>query len=746
MPRGRRRKFKLHFNIRTDTLRSVLAVLFVLVAVVCLVSFFAPDYTINAKILKILHSLFGSAAILTPFLLGMMGFVFVDKMQSRFKELRILSGLALFAIGLSGFFHVFVSEKDAYKIARLGEGGGIVGYKVLSILSDNISVYGAVAVLVGAMIISFFMVFNISLDQIIKFIVEHKPDIDLKNFKLSFPNIGKSVKGENEGDLEISTGFPGVQEEAQETQKTSEEAGEITPSFEVIPSMAEPQRMGSIIHGRTAQSLYSESPEIPRLPSDRIWQSPPLDLLADPPSEVRDTSDVEKRTKVIKETLRSFGIEVEVVDTKVGSSVTQYSLQPKSVTKISKIASLHEDLALALASPTGSVRIEAPIPGKSLIGIEVPNISRSLVYVRSLLTSEAMKGMKSKLGIVLGKDVGGKTYVYDIARMPHILIAGTTGSGKSIFIHNIMLSILYRSNPQEVKFILVDPKRVELNHYQGMPHLLTPVVTDMDTAPSVFKWAVAEMEKRYRLFEQAKVSNIDSYNERSGIQAMPYIMIVVDELAEIMVRDPTGVEKSIIRLAQLARATGIHLILAVQRPSTNVVTGLIKANIPCRVAFNVASQIDSRVIIDQPGAEKLLGKGDMLFIPPDANKPTRLQGAFVTYKEVDDVVGFLKGQGIEPEYKDEVLTMTTDRIQKNGSSDWGKDVDEKFDEAVEIVRSLDRASASLLQRKLSIGYARAARIIDEMEEKGIIGPAAYGSRARDVTYGGGRKGNPTDEF
>ena len=338
----------------------------------------------------------------------------------------------------------------------------------------------------------------------------------------------------------------------------------------------------------------------------------------------------------------------------------------------------------------------------------------------------------------LGKDVGGKTYVDNIAKMPHMLIAGATGSGKSIFIHNIIFSCLFKANPQEVKFILVDPKRVELTHYAGIPHLLTPVVTDMDKAPSVFKWAVDEMERRYKLFEQAKVRNIDAYNEKSGIQVMPYIVIIVDELAEIMVRDPAGVEKSIIRLAQLARATGIHLVLAVQRPSTNIITGLIKANIPCRVAFNVASQVDSRVIIDQPGAEKLLGKGDMLFVPPDVAKPIRLQGALISDKEIADLVTFLKSQGVEPEYKEEVLEVPADgKSGGSGSSTWGDDVDDKFDEAVEIIQSLGKASASLLQRKLAIGYARAARIIDDMEEKGIIGPAQGGSRAREVLMNAG---------
>lgn len=712
MPRGRKRKFRLHFNLRTDVARSVVALVFVLLAIIGVISFFLPQYTFNAQVIKILNTYFGFTAILVPIVLGMIGFIFIDKLQSKFKELRILGGMMLLTLSLTGL------------LSSIGGSnlGGKVGGKISTILSNGVSIYGAVAILVIFILISVFVIFNTSLDQLVKIIAKLKPNIDLSNIK------NKQAVEE----MEVSSGFkeePELSLQEKEMVSTKEEE---VPTFEIIPSMAEPQQGLGITHNKNAEPLFSEKPDIPKLPSDRIWQSPPLDLLVEPPSEIRDTSDSEKRAKIIKETLKNFGIEVEVVDVKVGPSVTQYSLQPKSVTKISKIASLHENLALALASPTGSVRIEAPIPGKSLIGIEVPNTNRSLVYFKSLLTSDPMKGMKSKLGITLGKDVAGKTYVYDIARMPHMLIAGTTGSGKSIFIHNIMLSILYKNNPQECQFILVDPKRVELKYYQGIPHLITPVVADMDRAPSVFRWAVGEMERRYHLFEQAKVSNIDTYNERTGIQTMPYILIVVDELAEIMVRDPMGVEKSIIRLAQLARATGIHLILAVQRPSSDIVTGLIKANITCRIAFSVPSQIDSRVIIDQPGAEKLLGKGDMLFIPPDVSKPTRLQGAFVSYPEIEAVVKFIKSQGVEPDYKEDVLAMESDRMSKGGSSDWGEGMDSKFDDAVEIVQSLGKASASLLQRKLSIGYARAARIIDTMEEKGIIGRSVNGSKARDV--------------
>jgi len=699
------------------------------------IAILAPNYPVNEKIYSWLRRILGSVAITLPFILGLTGFLFIDKMQPRFKEIRILLSLVVFTLSLAGVFHLFINEQDPYKIARNGGGGGIIGYHLSSFLKDSTGAVGAGAIFIFLILISVFVGLNISLDQIIKFVVEHKPNIDWSKFKL----IRKRGDSTDKEDIEITSGFnehsTGGSSESEVKEKDIINDNN-APIFEIVPPFSEPQQSSAVKHTRTADPLYQEQHELPKLPSDKIWQYPSPDLLLDPPSEVKDTSDSERRSKTIVDTLHSFGIDVFIENIRVGSSVTQYSLKPKTVTKISKISSLQEDLALALASPTGSVRIEAPIPGQSLIGIEVPNASRSTVFFRSLLTSDAMKGIKSKLGIVLGKDVAGKTYVYDISNMPHMLIAGATGSGKSIFIHNIMLSILYRSTPSEVKFILVDPKRVELNRYEGIPHLYTNVVTDMDKAPSVFKWAVAEMEKRYRYFEQARVSNIDKYNEKSGIQAMPYIVIVVDELGEIMMKDPAGVEKSIIRIAQLARATGIHLILAVQRPSINVVTGLIKANIPCRVAFNVTSQIDSRVIIDQPGAEKLLGKGDMLFVPPEANKPIRLQGAFVRYEEVDAVTDFLKKQGIDPDYNQEILNMTSDKIGKRGSSNWGDDVDELFDEAVEIVQSMGKASASLLQRKMKIGFARAARIIDEMEGKGIIGPSVSGSKARDVTLDG----------
>jgi len=512
--------------------------------------------------------------------------------------------------------------------------------------------------------------------------------------------------------------------------------------FEIVPSMSEPQQEGNggSTSGGSGDLVTSLAPNA--LPySNKVWEMPPLDLLGDAPDVVPDSGDIQIKAKIIKDTLSSFGIDVDVANVQQGPSVTQYALSAKVGTKISKISTLQHDLALALASPTGSVRIEAPIPGKSLIGIEVPNTSRVLVHFKSLLTADSMKNLKSKLGIVLGKDVAGGTRVHDIDKMPHLLVAGATGSGKSVFIHSVIFSLLFRASPQEVKFILIDPKRVELVHYQGIPHLYAPVVTDIDKAPSVFRWAVIEMERRYKLFESAKVRNIDGYNEKSGFQALPYIIIIVDELAEIMLADPKGVESSVVRVAQMARATGLHLILATQRPSTNVISGLIKANIPSRIAFGVTSQIDSRVIIDQPGAEKLLGQGDMLFVPPDVQKPIRLQGPFISDKEISNLVNWLKNTGVKPDYRNEIFEVAP-RVYGNGGAIGGSGSDsgdDKFNEAVELVTSLGKASASLLQRRLSIGYARAARIIDEMEEKGIIGPQ-QGSKPREILSVGGTAG------
>jgi len=715
--RGRKKKFRLNFNVRQETLRSIAALALILLGVLSFISFFAPNYPVNAIIQRFLRGLFGVPSFLLPVLLVLFGITFVDSIKLKVREFRLVLGLFALLLTLCGLFHVFIPLDKAYKIAYNGGGGGLIGYKIVSILRKTVSIYGGVPFLFLALIMSLVLIFDISINEVIDFTEKFFPRLKLGFLRNKFLR----SKGGLGGEMEIA-----VKTEAEEGQ---EDGGERIkePVFEVVPTMSEPQ--GQKGAGIDVSSLARQKMTNP-LGMDKIWKTPPLELLSDPIGEGADAGDVKVRAKIIKDKLKSFGIDVEVVDIQKGPSVTQYALETGSDVRIAKISNLQNDLALALASPNGTVRIEAPIPGRSQVGVEVPNNVRAIVNFKSLITSAPMKALKSKLGIVLGKDVSGLVQTCDLAKMPHLLVAGTTGSGKSVLLHNILFSILFRASPQEVKFILVDPKRVELVHYQGIPHLLTPVVTDMERAPSVFRWAVAEMQKRYKYFEQAKVQNIDTYNERSGILALPYIVIIVDELADIMIQDPAGVEKSIIRLAQLARATGIHLVLSLQRPTTDVITGMIKANIPARIAFNVATNMDSRVIIDQPGAEKLLGKGDMLFIPPDMPKPMRLQGAFVSMTEIKNLVEFLKGQGVEPEYKEEVLQVPL--MGASGSAGRSsRGTDSYFDEAAEIIIRSRKASASLLQRKLSIGYARAARIIDELEHAGIIGPAD-GSKPRDV--------------
>lgn len=462
--------------------------------------------------------------------------------------------------------------------------------------------------------------------------------------------------------------------------------------------------------------------------ADSLWNYPPIDLFSDANSGKADRGNIKVNADTIERTLSSFGIDASVVEVNQGPSVTQYAIEVTLGTKLSKITALDRDLARALESPTGAIRIEAPIPGRSLVGIELPNKSPEFVPLRRMLASDPMRASGSKLSVAMGLDVAGKPVIADIGKMPHVLIAGQTGSGKSVCINTFLTTLLFRASPSEVKLILVDPKRVELTGYNGIPHLLAPVIVEPDKVLSALRWLVGEMDRRYKLFAQAGVRNIASYNEMSGFQAMPFIVVFIDELADIMLFAPVEVEDCITRLAQMSRAVGIHMVLATQRPSVDVLTGLIKANVPHRIAFAVSSQVDSRVILDSYGAEKLLGKGDMLHLSPDQARPKRIQGAFVSDKDVNKLVDYLKSQGVDAQYAEEVTTT-----HKPGSVNVAgvEDADDMFAKAVEIVCQFDRASASLLQRKLSIGYSRAARIIDQLQEAGVIGQAE-GSKPREV--------------
>ncbi|MDD7362984.1 MAG: DNA translocase FtsK 4TM domain-containing protein [Peptoniphilus sp.] len=462
--------------------------------------------------------------------------------------------------------------------------------------------------------------------------------------------------------------------------------------------------------------------------SEAIYERPPIDLLNRTASNRSEgDGDVKKNANIIEEVMENFNVDCHVRAINRGPSITSYELEPSPGVKISKIVSLHDNLSLSLASP--DIRIEAPIPGKRAIGIEVPNKIKDNVGLREIIESREFKNLNSNVPLSLGKDVSGRTVVSSIDKMPHLLIAGATGSGKSVCINSILIGILYKSPPEEVRLILIDPKVVELGIYNKIPHLLIPVVTDAKKAAFALAWAVEEMEKRYKAFAESGVRDITGYNEKmklEGAQKMPKIVIVVDELSDLMMVAAKEVEDYITRLAQMARAAGIHLILATQRPSVDVITGTIKANIPSRIAFSVSSSIDSRTILDMSGAERLLGKGDMLFYPSSYPKPKRIQGAFVSDQEVEKVLAFVKKHIEETDYDKDAMNTMEKKVKKAVS-----DEDPLLYEAIDIILTQEQASISFLQRKLKVGYARAARIVDQIEEMGIIGPHE-GSKPRKL--------------
>jgi len=678
MARGRRRKpFKLKFKQETVYTFSSVA-LFSLAGLIILS--FSRRGKFLTKLWLFLTSYFGWGILFFPFLLILAGLM-LTRLKWRITRPNVLLGGIILLISL-------ISLTKA----------GLIGLGIWQNLVVFLTRPGAALVLLGFFFVGLVITFETSLEEIFLFLE--------KIF-----NLIKSTK-ERVGK---------IQKPVITTKK---------------PPLVEEKRVVSapVIYSKSSDSSNKEKPE--ELPvqettsaKGQLWEYPPLNLLDDVVSGKVDRGDINENAEKIEKTLESFGIHAKVVEINPGPAVTQYALRIKLGTKLSKITTLATDLALVLAAPTGQIRIEAPIPGRSLVGVEVPNYSMEIVTLKQMLSYEKMKKAKSKLTIALGLNVAGEPVIADVCKMPHVLIAGATGSGKSVCIHSLINAILFRASPWEVKFILVDPKRVELTQYEGIPHLLTPVIVEPKKVLSALKWAISEMDRRYKLFAEVGVRNLEAYNELSGFTALPYILIIIDELADIILFSPADIEDAICRIAQMARATGIHLVVSTQRPSVDVLTGLIKANIPCRIAFNVSSQVDSRVIIDMPGAEKLLGRGDMLFIPPDQAKPTRIQGTFVSDGEIRRVIEFLKKQGLLPQYKEEVIKTTTEI--KIGEGEEIEEKDELFDEAIRVIRQYDRASVSLLQRRLKIGYTRAARIIDQMEKAGIVGPLK-GAKPREI--------------
>jgi len=676
------------------------ATVLVLAAFLLLLGGFGTGGPLPVDLFHGAYWLFGWAAYLTPIVLAAWGiykFAAEDRRLS-IGQLSGMSGLLLFAAAWSHTAFASKAASGGWQGGHGGHVGRIIGNAVLGLV-DKIP--ASLIFLVFTLLAAFFA-FGID------------PKVLAKLAELF-----KRPEGEAENDL------------AALKAKAAEQPG--FKLNEGVPvehhGVPEPARLSTLKN--TAQKLAgNENHDALTTASDPNWQFPSIDLL-NQKQDKADAGDVNANAQAIHDTFENFNIEVEMEGANIGPRVTQYTLKPPTGVKLTKITALENNLALDLAAH--SIRMEAPIPGKRAVGIEVPNVKAATVRVSSILLSPEWQKHSGPLEIAIGKDISGSAVVADLDKMPHVLVAGQTGSGKSVMINTILTSLLYKNSPADLKLILVDPKQVELKPYDEIPHLLTPVITEPEKCISALKWAVAEMERRYRALSEAGKRDIAGYNTLKKEEGMPYIVIVIDELADLMMMAARDVEALIVRIAQKARAVGIHLVLATQRPSVDVITGLIKANVPARIAFKTTSQVDSRTIIDQVGAEKLLGGGDMLLTTADAPKPRRIQGALIAEDETAKVTDFIRMQR-PPQYDDEVVSQPVQLNGKGGIvADYGgQDADDDmFKDAVHVVIENRKASTSLLQRRLRIGYGRAARLIEQMEEQGIIG-AADGSRPREV--------------
>ncbi len=672
-----KRAFRL--KLKPQTVASIGQIFFFALAGLIVISFSRSGLAL-VRVNDFMMEIFGWATIFLPFIFLSFAFL-VSKIKTSLSQPNVVVGSMLVFLSLAG----------------IGKSGNL-GLVFWDGVSTLVTPVGAVIIFLSIALTGLVILFNTSFDQVFKLLRGIFSTANVYVFGQKSAGGGRILPHK---DFKIS-GNSSITSVAEKSKDTHEK-----------PKVALEEKLISNVKGEEA-----------------IWKYPPLDLLSNEQIGKVDRGDINGNADTIEKTLESFGITANIVEVNLGPAVTQYAIQVALGTKLSKITALERDLALALSAPTGTIRIEAPIPGRNLVGIELPNKSPEFVPLKRILESDQMSLTKSKLAVTLGLDVSGKPVIADIGKMPHILIAGQTGSGKSVCINTFLASILFRASPSEVKFIMVDPKRVELTGYSDIPHLLSPVIVDTDKVLSALRWLTREMDRRYELFAKAGARNIDSYNEMSGFQALPFIVLLIDELADVMLLSPVEVEDAITRIAQMSRAVGIHMVLATQRPSVNVITGLIKANIPTRVAFAVSSQIDSRVIMDTQGAEKLLGKGDMLYLPPDQAKPSRIQGAFVNDTEIKNLVSFVKNQGVPVQYTEEVTTMT--KSGKPAVAGVIGDTDDLFSEAIKVVCQYERASASLLQRRLSIGYARAARVIDQLQDAGVIAPSDGSSKPREV--------------
>jgi S-DNA-T family DNA segregation ATPase FtsK/SpoIIIE len=683
--------------------------------------------------------LVGYSAYLVPFLIFIQA---VAKLSERLSQ-RIffkIVGIAVLFLSSSALLSLIFSLRSGLRFAT----GGVVGLYVSDFLLSIFGQVGAYIILILLSLLSIALASDILVFQLLALLWRLVKFFAKKIVGLFFVKIGAGeLTSRSLSRRAVEPGGLKIKPEKLEKE---------------IPLAARPQVKISPLdtffqdEARTSQPLITKvatkKPEpqiaarvaVQKRQDTGDYKLPALDLLASPPPiqerEIKD--DLENNSRVLEGTLRDFGIEARVMEVERGPAITRYEIEPAPGVKVSRIVELSDDIALVMKAP--SVRIVAPIPGKARVGVEVPNTVRSVVYLRDILESSEFQQARSKITLALGKDIAGDSVIADLDEMPHLLIAGTTGSGKTVCVNSLIMSILFNATPEEVKFLMVDPKMVELAIFNNLPHLLCPVVTEAKKVSGALAWVVSEMEERYRILARVGVRNIEIFNEKiekneikfapeelngRPLAKMPYIVVIIDELADLMVAAPQEVETAITRLAQLSRAVGIHMILATQRPSVDVITGVIKANFPARISFKVASKVDSRTVLDMNGADKLLGQGDFLFLKPGLAKPIRAQGSLVSDKEIEKVVEFIKAQR-SPAYDEEIM-----EAQERRGAFKGVARDELLDEAIKLVLQTKQASVSMLQRKLGLGYTRAARLIDMMEEEGVVGPYR-GSKAREI--------------
>lgn len=675
---------------------------------------------VGAYLSGALFFVLGLSAFLVPFLILIWSLGKFINREAEKIYIKAFGTIILFSASSATLSLIFI-KNPALRLER----GGIVGLYFSQLLAKYFGLTGAYVIVIALFILSLLLAteflilpFAVSLFKFIQgAIFKLKEKTKLPKTLIKKPRFEQKL--------------PTVKKEPEDSpilkyKKEEKEEKAPGPKFGFIPRKI-------VVSKNPAEVKKEKTAPPPGEIGD--YKLPALDLLDSPPpiEERKIKESLELSANILEDTLRDFGIEVKVADVEQGPVITRYELEPAPGVKVNKITALSDDIALAMKAH--SVRIVAPIPGKSRVGVEVPNSYSTIVYLKEILESGEFQNSKSKLTLALGKDVSGQSIVADLGDMPHLLIAGTTGSGKTVCVNSLITSLLFNATPDEVKFLMVDPKMVELAMFNDLPHLLCPVVTEAKKVSGALSWLVNEMEQRYQLFAKLGVRNIDLYNSKfkngeikleETPERLPYIVVIIDELADLMVVASQDVENAITRLAQLSRAVGIHIILATQRPSVDVVTGVIKANFPARISFQVASKVDSRTVLDMNGADKLLGKGDMLFLKPGTAKPTRVQGTLISDKELERLVNFIKSQR-KPDYDEEILKEQ----EKKSSAYHEFEKDEMFDEGVRMVLETGQASVSMLQRRLGLGYQRAARMIDKMEEEGIIGPFR-GSRPREI--------------